>query len=83
MWKRRLKGTKQYVSRKVVVLIRFYQGRFLKRNADKDLWFEVGDVAATTKAEKAFRELNTKTSRNGDTKPKAAKKQKKAAKKSK
>jgi hypothetical protein len=40
-------------------------------------------VAATTKAEKAFRELNTKTSRNGDTKPKAAKKQKKAAKKSK
>lgn len=77
------KGTKQYVSRKVVVLIRFYQGRFLKRNADKDLWFEVGDVAATTKAEKAFRELNTKTSRNGDTKPKAAKKQKKAAKKSK
>ena len=52
------KGMKTSVAKKVVFLIRNNGGRFLKKNEDKDLWFEVGDKNAITKTLSTFREGN-------------------------
>lgn len=50
------RGTKTGVSEKIVDLIRNNQGRFLKKDEDDDLWFEVGDQKAIEKTGQTLRE---------------------------
>jgi hypothetical protein len=50
------RGNKTGVSKKIVRLIRNNQGRFLKKDEDDDLWFEVGDKKAIEKTGQTLRE---------------------------
>jgi hypothetical protein len=50
------RGNKTGVSVKIVRLIRNSQGRFLKKDEDDDLWFEVGDQKAIEKTGQTLRE---------------------------
>ena len=50
------RGTKTAVAEKIVRLIRNNQGRFLKKDEDDDLWFEVGDQKAIEKTAQTLRE---------------------------
>jgi hypothetical protein len=50
------RGRKTSVSKKVVRLIRNNHGRFLKKDEDDDLWFEVGDQKAIEKTGQTLRE---------------------------
>lgn len=50
------RGRKTSVAKKVVHLIRNNHGRFLKKDEDDDLWFEVGDQKAIEKTGQTLRE---------------------------
>jgi hypothetical protein len=50
------RGSKASVAKKVVHLIRNNHGRFLKKDEDDDLWFEVGDQKAIEKTGQTLRE---------------------------
>jgi len=50
------KNDKPFISRSIVNAIRKKNGRFLKKDEDSDLWYEIGDDAAREKTSQALRQ---------------------------
>lgn len=51
-----LKTEKQKISQSIVLVIRDQNGRFLERDANKGVWFDIGDKKAVEKTSQALRD---------------------------